>query len=113
MTISYAKFFQPLLLTVADQTVYTVPAVPAGVTLRNARVRLTNFTTADTTAQLFAVPSAGASSTTNTFFYNVTVPHNDYVDVDVPVLAAGDSIHALAGTATSVNIQAMSGGLFS
>jgi len=113
MAISYAKFFQPTLLTTSLVTIYTVPSVPPSTLLRNARVRLTNFTTLATTARVHAVPSAGSASTTNAFFYDVTVPADDYIDVDLPILAAGDFIQALAGTATSVNIQVISGGLFS
>jgi uncharacterized protein YcgI (DUF1989 family) len=113
MAISYVKFFPPTLLTTSDAVIYTVPAVPATSLLRNARVRLTNFTTTATTARVYAVPSAGSVSTTNTFFYDVTIPANDYIDVDVPILASGDQIQARAGTASSVNIQGIAGGLFS
>ncbi len=113
MAISYQKLFPPTLLTTSDATIYTVPSVPASTLLRNARVRLTNFTTVATTGRVHAVPSAGSISTTNAFFYEITVPANDYVDVDVPIMAAGDTIQARAGTTSAVNIQAISGGLFS
>lgn len=113
MTISYVKLFQPTLLTTSDATIYTVPTVPATSLLRNARVRLTNFTTTATTGRVHAVPNGGSIGTTNAFFYEVTIPANDYVDVDVPIMAAGDTIQARAGTASSVNIQATAGGLFS
>lgn len=113
MAIAYVKLFQPTLLTTSDATIYTVPSIPATTLLRNARVRLTNFTTSATTGRVHAVPSAGAVSTTNAFFYEVTIPANDYVDVDVPILASGDTIQARAGTASAVNIQAIAGGLFS
>lgn len=113
MAIAYVKFFPPTLLTTSDAIIYTVPTIPATTLLRNARVRLTNFTTLATTARVYAVPNAGSVSTTNTFFYDVTVPADDYIDVDVPIMSAGDTIQARAGTATSVNIQAIAGGLFS
>ena len=113
MAIAYAKFFPPTLLTTSDAVIYTVPTVPATTLLRNARVRLTNFTATATTGRVHAVPNAGAVSTTNAFFYEVTIPANDYVDVDVPILSAGDTIQARAGTASAVNMQAISGGLFS
>ena len=113
MTISYAKLFPPTLLTTADAVIYTVPNIPPTTLLRNARVRLTNFTNLATTARVHAVPNAGSIGTTNAFFYDVTVPAFDYVDVDVPIMAAGDTIQSRAGTVTSVNIQAISGGLFS
>lgn len=113
MAIAYQKFFPPTLLTTSDATIYTVPSVPATTLLRNARVRLTNFTASATTARVHAVPNGGSIGTTNTFFYDVTIPADDYVDVDVPIMAAGDTIQARAGTASAVNIQAISGGLFS
>lgn len=113
MAIAYAKFFQPTLLTTSLATIYTVPATPAGNLLRNARIRLTNFTTSAATARVHAIPSAGSASTTNAFFYDITVPADDYVDVDVPIMAAGDFIQALAGTASAINIQAIAGGIFS
>ncbi len=113
MAIEYVKFFQPTLLTTSDVVIYTVPTVPATSLLRNGRVRLTNFTTTATTGRVHAVPNGGSIGTTNAFFYEVTIPSNDYVDVDVPIMAAGDTLQARAGTASAVNIQVISGGLFS
>lgn len=113
MAISYAKLFQPTVLTTSLVTIYTVPVQPASSLLRTARVRLTNTTALAKTARLHAVPVAGAALQDNAFFFDQTVPANNYVDVDVPLMAAGDVIQALASATPGVNIQAITGAIFS
>lgn len=113
MAISYLKFFQPTVLTAALVTIYTVPTTPASNLLRGARVRLTNTTTTPKTARVHAVPAAGAAADGNAFFFDQTVPANAYVDIDVPIMAAGDFIQALASATPGVNIQAITGGVVS
>lgn len=113
MAISYAKFFPPTVLTLSVATIYVVPVTPASSLLRSGRVRITNTTVSAVSAQLYAVPAAGTASATNAFFYNQTIPANGFIDVDVPIMAAGDFIQATASATPGVNIQAIAGGIFS
>lgn len=113
MAISYAKFFAPTVLTTSAVIIYTVPTSPASSLLRGTRVRLTNTTVTAKTARLHAVPAAGAVADANAFFFDQTIPADGFVDVDVPIMAAGDTIQALASATPGVNIQAIAGGVFS
>lgn len=113
MAISYQKFFQPVMLPAAVGTIFTVPASPQSNLLRGARVRLTNTTATAKTARIYAVPAADVASDTNAFFYDQTIPASGYIDVDVPVMAAGDTIQGVASASPGVNIQAITGGIFS
>ena len=113
MAISYQKFFQPVVLNTSISTIYTVGVSPASNLLRGGRVRLTNTTTTPKTARVYAVPSGNTAIDGNAFFFDQTIPANGYVDIDVPIMAAGDSIQALASATPGVNIQALAGGVFS
>lgn len=113
MAINYQKFFQPQTLGVAAGIIYLVPATPVSNLFRGGRVRLTNSTSAPKTARLHAVPAAGAVADVNAFFFDQTIPAFGYVDIDVPIMAAGDTIQGLASATPGVGIQAMTGGVFS
>jgi hypothetical protein len=113
MTISYSKFFGPTVLTLAAATLATVPAQPPTTLLRGGRIRLTNTTGVAATATLYAVPLGGAAGVGNAFLVGKTIAANDYLDVDVPIMAAGDFIQALAGTAASITAHMIFGSLFS
>lgn len=113
MTITYAKFFQPTVLGIAAATLATVPAQPASTLLRGARIRLANTTGVAVSATLYAVPLAGAAGAGNAFLSGKSIAANDYIDVDVPLMAAGDFIQALAGAAASITAHMISGSLFS
>ena len=109
MALTFVKLFQPALLATSAAAIYTVPSAPTTMLLRNGRVRLTNNATTAVAATLYAVPAAGAASNTNTFFPYRSIAPQDYIDVDVPQMAAGDAIHGLASAATSIAISAMDG----
>lgn len=113
MTITYKKFFSPTVLGTAAGTLMTVDTAPTTTLLRGGRIRLTNTTTVAATATLYAVPLAGAAGVGNAFVLGKTVGANDYLDVDVPIMGAGDFIQGLAGTATSITAHMLSGSLFS
>jgi hypothetical protein len=74
---------------------------------------MTNTTASPKTARLYAVPAAGSAADANAFFFDQTIPANGFIDVDVPILAAGDTLQGLASVTPGVNIQAMTGGVFS
>lgn len=113
MPVAYSKFFAPTVLGTSAGGLYTVQNNAASNLLRGGRVRLTNTTAASATARLYAVPSGGSPGVGNAFFYDQTVPANSYVDVDVPILAVGDSLQGSASVAATINIQAIAGGIFS
>lgn len=113
MTISYAKFFAPTVLSTAAGTLYTTPAQPTTTLLRGGRVRFTNTTASAASVTAYAVPSGGTPSASNAFLSGRSVPPNDYIDVDVPIIGPGDFISALSGTASAITAHAIAGGLFS
>lgn len=109
MAISFAKLFQPGFLPSSEGSLYTIPATPTTNLLSNGRVRLTNITASAVAVTLYAVPASGAAAGNNTFLPGVSIGPKDYIDVDVPQLGPGDSIHGVADTASAINIQAMDG----
>ena len=113
MTISYSKFFPPAVLTLVAVTLFTVPSTPATTLLRGGRVRLTNTTGVAATVTLYAVPLAGTAGVGNAFVSSKSIAANDFLDADIPILAAGDFLQGLAGTATSITVQMLSGSYFS
>ena len=113
MAINYVKFFAPTTLTLAVATIYAVPTTPVTNLLRGGRVRLTNTTNTPKTARLYAVPTGDTANDINAFFFDSTIPAFSYLDVDVPIMAAGDSLPGNASATPGVNIQAIAGGVFS
>jgi hypothetical protein len=113
MAITYSKLFEPAALTAVAATLYTVPTVPGSSLLRGGRMRLTNTSGTPKTGRLYAVPAGQVASDTYIFFSDQTVPAFGYVDVDIPILAAGDYLQALANGGAGVNAQLIAGGVFS
>jgi hypothetical protein len=111
MSITYTSFFVPTVLTTSAATLYAMPAA-AGMLLRGARIRLTNTTGTAATATLYAVPGAGTAGVANAFLFAKSVGANDFLDVDVPILPAGSTLQALAGTATAITAHMLGGSLF-
>jgi hypothetical protein len=112
MSIAYSKFFAPTVLGLAAATLATVPAQPTTTLLRGGRIRLVNTTGTAATATLYAVPVGGAAGAGNIFVPAKTIAANDYLDVDVPIMAAGDFIQGLAGTASAITAHMIAGSLF-
>lgn len=112
MTISYQKFFPPTVLTTTAATLMTVANTPASTLLRGARIRLTNTTATAAAVTLYAVPNAGTAGAGNAFLMAKTIAANDYLDVDVPIMAAGDILQGLAGTASAITAHMISGSYF-
>lgn len=113
MAITYLKFFQPTVLTTSAATLYTVPASPATNLLRGGRMRFTNTTNAGVNVDAYAVPVSGAAGAGNAFLFGKSISPNDYLDVDIPYIKAGDFLQALASTGSSITVQIISGSLFS
>lgn len=114
MTISYSKFFAPAVLPITTPaTLLTIPTAPTTTLLRGARIRMVNTTGTAATVTLYAVPSAGTAAAGNMFVSSKTVAANDFLDADVPIMAAGDFIQGVAGTASAITVHMISGSYFS
>lgn len=112
-SVTYQKLFEPSLLTTGAATIYTVPSTSvAGTVLRNMVIRVTNYSTATRSTTLHAVPSGGSVSNTNAFANAIAIPVNDYVDFQVPLLEVSGALQALADQNAALNIQFISGNLF-
>jgi hypothetical protein len=65
-----------------------------------------NVTSSASTVSIHIVPSAGSASSSNLVFAAIPVAGNSTVVFDLnQVLNAGDTIQALAGNATTVNLM--------
>lgn len=113
MAITFSKLFAPVQLPASNGTVFTMSATPTTIILKNGRVRLTNTTAGAVAVTLYAVPSGGSAGVGNMFLNAVSVAGNNYLDTDIPTLAAGDSLQGFAGAATSVTIHEIGGVLSS
>lgn len=109
MALTFSKLFEPAQLTTAAATYYTVSASPTTNLLRNGRIRLSNNTAGAVTATVHAVPSGGSASDTNAILKAYSIGANSYIDLDLPLMKAGDFLQALAGAATSISIHAIDG----
>ncbi len=113
-TLEIKQLFAPVVLPAAAAVLYTMPtaAVAPGAVLKNGRVRLSNTTAAPLTATLYADVAATASGPGNVCFPTKAVPANDYVDVDLPTLKAGDTLRGFAGAAASITMQELGGVIY-
>lgn len=110
MALSFYQLFAAKQVNnAAVDTLFTVPAAPAASILRNGRVRFSNTTAGAVTIKAWGVPAAGAAGDTNVILPTVSIPANDYIDFDVPILAAGAFMQAQAGAATSITASHVDG----
>ena len=116
MTMQYKKLFEPVLVTAITsgtaQTLMTVPADPASSLFKGGAYRVTNTSASPASLTMFAVPLAGTADASNNFFPGKSIPANDYVDVQVPQLKAGDFVKVFAGTASVINVQPLAGAYY-
>lgn len=114
MALTYKKLFEPNQVdNAALETLLTVPASPTTSLLRNGRIRFVNTTAGAVTITCHAVPVSGTASDVNALLKTVSISANSYLDVDLPVLKAGDFVQAQAGAATSISAHMIDGVLFS
>ena len=114
MALTYTKLFEPNQVdNAALETLLTVPASPTTSLLRNGRIRFVNTTAGAVTITCHAVPVSGAASDANALLKTVSISANGYLDVDLPVLKAGDFVQAQAGAAASISAHMIDGVLFS
>lgn len=109
MANTFSQLFTPVVLAAAAAVVYTPPATPTNQILRNGRVRLTNTTGGIVQVTLYADVSATASSAANCCLNNYSIAAGGFVDVDLPVLKAGDTLRGFASAATSVTMHHIDG----
>ena len=110
MAITFLQLFAPNQVNnAAPETLYTVPAAPTPIILRNGRIRFTNTTAGAVTIEAWAVPAAGAAGDGNAFLPQISLAAESYLDVDVPVIGAGGFIQAQAGAANSITATALDG----
>jgi hypothetical protein len=106
MTVLAKPLFQPLQITAAQVTQYTAPA--------NTRTIIDKFTATNTTAAAATitvnlVPNGGGAAADNVITSAKTVaPGETYTFPELVghVLAAGDFISTLAGTAAALTVRA-------
>lgn len=111
LAITIGRLFAPTVLTTSAVTMYTCPATPSTNVLVNGRVRCANTTSGPVTVTLYAVPLAGTAAVGNCIAYQESISAYNHQDFDVPQLAAGDFLQALASAGTSVTITALAGTL--
>lgn len=113
MALSISQLFQPQQLPTSVGVLFSMPTTPATSVLKNGRVRLTNTTGGIVAATLYVAPAATASSAANCCLSAVSIAANGYLDVDIPTMAAGDTLRGLAGAATSITIHEIGGVIYS
>lgn len=110
-SLSFVQLFEPTVLTNAAATIFTAPATPANQILSNGRMRFTNTSNATQAVTAYAVPVAGTAGPGNCFLNGESVAANNHIDVDIPVLKAGEFLQAFAGNASDVTVFALAGTL--
>lgn len=114
MAIDILHLFNPNQVdNAAAETLYTVPSTPTSIRLIGMRVRFCNTTAGAVTISVWAVPSGGSAADTNASLKGYSIAANDYIDVDIPTMEAGDFLQAQAGAATSITASCLAGALFS
>lgn len=113
MTIAIIQLFTPTVLTTSATVVFTMPTSPTTSILRNGRMRFLNTTASPVTVTAYAVPKAGTASVGNAFLAAQSIAANAFLDTDIPVLAEGDFVSALASASTAVTASELDGVLFS
>jgi hypothetical protein len=112
MAITYILMFEPQAVPNTDLVLYTVPGpptMPAQTIMKSARIRLANTTGSAATATMNIVKPTGSVGSGNIALPAVTVNPNDYLDVDVPDMLAGYTLHITSGTANALTVSQLDG----
>lgn len=113
MAVQVAALFSPTVLLTSVSAIYTVTAQPSSLVLAGARVRLANTTITATSFTAYAVPSGGSPGAANCIANAESVAPNSHTDLDIPVLAVGGSLQALASAGSALTMSQLMGVLFS
>jgi len=109
MPVQIIQMFAPTVLTTSAATLFTA----SGATLNRGRIRFTNTSGSNVTVTAYGIPNGGTAGPGNEFLVAQTVLAGANLDVDVPVLAPGGFIQALASAGTSVTAHSLDGVLSS
>lgn len=112
MATTFLQPAPPVVLGTSSAVIYTMPTSPTTTIMRNGRIRCTNTSGATREVTLYADVAATASAAGNSFATSVPIPAKSYLDIDVPVLKAGDTVRGLADAATSVTVHWLDGFLY-
>lgn len=112
VSTTVTQLFDPVALTAVAQTLYTVATNPDTTVLRSGRMRFTNVTGGAITVTAYAVPAGGAAANGNAFLLAKSVPANDFIDVDIPLMGPGDFLQALASAPASITATALDGVIY-
>ena len=113
MALSIIQLFQPVQLGVASAVIYSAPTSPTTSIVKNGRVRLTNTSGVAVPVTLYVAPSATGSLPANSCMTAKSIGANDFLDVDIPTMMAGDTLRGLAGTAAVITVHELGGVLHS
>jgi hypothetical protein len=110
MSFSFKKLFEPKQISSAlPDTLFTVDSLPATSILRNGRIKFVNTTLSIQTIKLWAVPGSSAAADSNLLSFNTPISPNSYVEIDLPILKAGDFVQALSSTALTITAHCLDG----
>lgn len=106
-TVPYTM--EPATLTAAAATYVTCPA---NQYLTTKKVTVTNTSASSVTFSLYKVPSGGTAGTGNLLISGLVIPANsvnggvkEIYEAENQILQAGDTLQALAGTASVLNLN--------
>jgi hypothetical protein len=92
-------------------SLYTVPDT-AGILLRDATIKITNYTAATRLVNVYGVPSGGVASQANADAYQASVPPYDSILVAIRRLGQSGKIQVSADNAAALNAALISGNLY-
>lgn len=96
----------------AADVLITVALTPSSNLLINGKVRFSNHTGGAVTITAWAVPSGGSAGNTNICLPTTSINANSYLDLNVPQIAAGGTLEAQAGAASSITAQPLDGAIY-
>lgn len=113
MATTFLQLFAPVQLTNAAATYFTMPTSPPSSILTGGRIRFTNTDAAARTVTAYHVPAAGAAVAGNCFLNAVSIAPNQYLDVALPQMKAGDFLQAKADANAVITITPLAGVIIS
>lgn len=110
MAVSYPSESSVDVITTA-RTLYTVPAT-SGILLRDATIKVTNYTAATRLVNVYGVPSGSVASELYADAYQASVPPFDSILVAIRRLGQSGKIQVSADYVASLNAALISGNLY-
>jgi hypothetical protein len=109
MANQFTQLFTPTVLGTTSGVIYTMPTSPTTTILRNGRVRLVNTSAATRTVTLYNDVTATASSSANSCLTGYSIAAGNFLDLDTPVLKAGETLRGLADATPGVTVHHIDG----